>query len=60
MLNRELWGKLGERYQNLRPRKLLALDGGGIRGVLSLQILERIEQLLAGRAIWLNWRGSRA
>jgi len=28
------------------PRKLLAIDGGGIRGVLSLKILEQIEQLL--------------
>ena len=28
------------------PRKLLAIDGGGIRGVLSLKILEEIEKLL--------------
>lgn len=41
------WGKLGERYRDTRPRKLLALDGGGIRGVMSLLILERLEQLLA-------------
>lgn len=28
------------------PKKLLALDGGGIRGVLSLEVLARIEQLV--------------
>jgi hypothetical protein len=28
------------------PHKLLALDGGGIRGIITLEILARIEQLL--------------
>lgn len=42
-----LWGHLKERYQQERPRKLLALDGGGIRGLITLGILERIEALLA-------------
>jgi len=28
------------------PYKLLALDGGGIRGVLSLEILAELEQIL--------------
>src|SRR5215213_7661886 len=41
-----LWGHLENRYANERPRKLLALDGGGIRGVLTLQVLIRMEDLL--------------
>src|SRR6516225_1995784 len=35
------------------PKKLLAIDGGGIRGVLALEVLQRIEDLLkagSGRA----------
>src|SRR5437588_9264419 len=28
------------------PRKLLSLDGGGIRGIITLEILSRIEHLL--------------
>lgn len=41
-----LWGPLEERYATGRPRKLLALDGGGIRGVLTLQVLIRMEEML--------------
>ena len=37
---------LADRLQRKGVRKLLAIDGGGIRGVLSLQILARIETLL--------------
>ncbi|HEY3573455.1 MAG TPA: patatin-like phospholipase family protein [Arthrobacter sp.] len=32
-----------------RPKRILALDGGGLRGILSLGILERIEDLLRER-----------
>ena len=43
------WGPLKKRYgkgTEGRPRKLLALDGGGIRGVLTLQVLIRMEEIL--------------
>jgi patatin-like phospholipase/acyl hydrolase len=37
-----VWGALAERYETEKPqRKLLALDGGGIRGVITLEILAR-------------------
>jgi hypothetical protein len=47
-----VWGALAERYEvqpgvEPPPRKLLALDGGGIRGILTLEVLLRIERLLA-------------
>lgn len=32
------------------PKRILALDGGGVRGIISLAFLERIEALLAARA----------
>jgi uncharacterized protein len=38
--------KLAERIERRGPKKLLAIDGGGIRGVLALEILQRIEDLL--------------
>jgi len=37
---------LKARLQRRSPRKLLAIDGGGIRGVLALKVLEEIEALL--------------
>jgi uncharacterized protein len=44
-----LWGNLQEKYETIRPRKLLALDGGGIRGIITLGILEKIESLLRNK-----------
>src|SRR2546421_5925586 len=38
-----------ERLTSDSPKRILALDGGGIRGVLSLGFLERIERILRDR-----------
>ena len=40
-------GELETFYDHSRPRKLLALDGGGIRGALTLEVLVKIESMLA-------------
>lgn len=40
------WGSLAQRYEKEQPRKILSLDGGGIRGVLTLEILLEIENQL--------------
>ncbi|MEA5405602.1 patatin-like phospholipase family protein [Arcicella sp. DC2W] len=40
------WGSLAHRYEKIQPRKILSLDGGGIRGVLTLEILLEIENQL--------------
>jgi len=42
-----------DRIEHPGPKKLLAIDGGGIRGVLALEVLQRIEDLFkaeSGRA----------
>jgi len=44
---------LADRIEHGSQKKLLAIDGGGIRGVLALEVLQRIEDLLgtkSGRA----------
>ncbi len=38
--------ELAEKYRVPRPRKLLSLDGGGIRGVITLQVLAALEDKL--------------
>jgi hypothetical protein len=46
-----IWGSLASRYETAQPqRRMLALDGGGIRGVITLEILAAIERQLAARS----------
>ncbi len=46
MKNPAAWGDLAARYSPKPTRKMLALDGGGIRGVLTLSFLKRIEDIV--------------
>jgi hypothetical protein len=39
-----------ERIEREGPKKLLAVDGGGIRGVLALEVLQGIEDLLRAKS----------
>jgi predicted acylesterase/phospholipase RssA len=43
------WGKLAARYegQENEKHKILSLDGGGIRGILTLEVLALMEEMLA-------------
>ena len=50
MNNPECWKDLRGRYEEDRPHRMLALDGGGIRGLLTLGILQKIEALVAGNS----------
>ncbi|GAA0948546.1 patatin-like phospholipase family protein [Virgisporangium aurantiacum] len=43
------WGPLAERYRTPGPRKILTLDGGGIRGVITLGVLAELETQLRKR-----------
>ena len=46
----ERWGSLRARYaDDTKPRKMLALDGGGIRGLITLGILAEMEDRLRKR-----------
>src|SRR5262245_19473942 len=47
---------LRERLKRGGPKKLLALDGGGIRGVLSLEILRKLENVLRAASGNRNYR----
>jgi hypothetical protein len=47
LIHPERWKSLRGKYEPDRPHRMLALDGGGIRGLIALGILERIEKLVA-------------
>lgn len=49
LIHPERWKSLRTRYEADRPHRMLALDGGGIRGLVTLGILEKIEKLVAGK-----------
>ena len=49
LIHPERWQSLPERFRQDRPRRMLALDGGGIRGLIALGILERLEALVFDR-----------
>lgn len=50
MIHPELWGSLRSKYETERPRRMLALDGGGIRGLITLGILENLERVIKDAA----------
>ncbi len=46
LLYPDRWKSLRSRYEQDRPHRMLALDGGGIRGLITLGILNRMEELV--------------
>jgi uncharacterized protein len=46
LLRPKEWRSLRSRYEEDRPHRMLALDGGGIRGLITLGILSQIEELI--------------
>jgi hypothetical protein len=46
LLDPARWKSLHSRYAQPRPRRMLALDGGGIRGLITLGILQKIETMI--------------
>jgi len=47
--NTSVWGDLNSRYETPQARKILSLDGGGIRGIITLEILAKLEADLKKR-----------
>jgi len=41
---------LSERIERPGPKRLLAIDGGGIRGIIALEVLQEIEDLLKAQS----------
>lgn len=46
LINPEAWGSLRARYETSQPRCMLSLDGGGIKGIISLHVLKALESQL--------------
>ena len=55
LLHPERWGRLRSRYEVVRPRKMLALDGGGIRGLITLGMLKRLEECVGSLSDYFDY-----